>query len=273
MGDLANATAFDHKIGNRWYTQLLPTSPSLMMELERNAEFFSQLTGSVYQASTPKLPTLTTLPAHLLPTVPYFIVFPGASWVGRQWPVAHFVHALSTLHSRYGWQPVLCGSPAEHALCQAIADAAPVTCLNLAGQTSLMELAEVIRSARLLVGNETSAVHIAAAVGTPAVCILGGGHYGRFMPYPAALGGITPAVAAVPMPCYHCNWRCNQPHDPAGPVPCISQISSATVLAAMQQALDAASALQPDAATSTDCSTTTQPSALASAAKTHAPHF
>ncbi|MBW6453544.1 MAG: hypothetical protein K0A92_07150, partial [Methyloprofundus sp.] len=27
MGDLANATAFDHKIGNRWYTQLLPTSP------------------------------------------------------------------------------------------------------------------------------------------------------------------------------------------------------------------------------------------------------
>ena len=132
---------------------------------------------------------------------------------------------------------MICGAPNEVALCQEIANASLVNCLNLAGRTSLAELAEVIRGASLLVGNDTSAVHLSAAVGTPAVCILGGGHYGRFMPYTDTILGIIPVAAAKSMHCYHCNWVCNQPHDLAGPVPCIANVSVQVVLAAVQQAL------------------------------------
>lgn len=241
-GDLAIATAAGQKMSNRWYTQLLPANPSPMMELLRNAEFVSHLAGVPHQAALAQLPHLAKLPIALQPTAPYFIVFPGASWSGRQWSVAQFAGALSALQRRYGWKPVLCGARNEAALCQTIANAATVNCINLAGQTNLSELAEVIRGAQLLIGNETSAVHIAAAVGTPAVCILGGGHYGRFMPYPDTVPGIKPVAVAVPMPCYRCNWLCNQPHDPSDPVPCVSKISVASVLAAAQQALDAAQA-------------------------------
>lgn len=237
MGDLANASAAERNTGNRWYTQLLPASPKPMMELLRNAEFVSHLAGATYQACLPELPRLAALPEALQPAMPYFIVFPGASWAGRQWPVQHFVEVLMALQGHYGWQPVLCGGSNEVALCEAIANASSANCLNLAGQTSLVALAEVIRSATLLVGNETSAVHLAAAVATPAVCILGGGHFGRFMPYPETVPGLKPVVAAEPMPCFHCNWRCNQPHDRTGPVPCIGNISVAVVLAAAQQAL------------------------------------
>jgi len=243
-GDLANSSASEQRIGNRWYTQLLSVGHNPMMELLRNAEFFSSLAAAPHQAALPHLPRLAKLPTNLQPNAPYFIVFPGASWSGRQWPVAQFAAALVELQRRHGWHPVLCGAPNEAALCQAIADAAAVNCSNLAGQTNLGELVEVVRGARLLIGNETSAVHIAAAVGTPAVCILGGGHFGRFMPYPETVPGIKPVVAAKAMPCYHCNWRCNQPHNPSGPVPCVSQITVETVLQAAQQALSVPNTVQ-----------------------------
>jgi len=238
VGDLSNATVAEQKRGNRWYTELLPASPNPMMELLRNAEFVSHLTGVPHQVALAQLPSLATLPALLQPTVPYFIVFPGASWVGKRWPAAQFAETLLVLRHRHGWQPVLCGAADEVALCHAIDKAAAVNCINLAGQTNLNELAEVIRGAQLLVGNDTSAVHIAAAVGTPAVCILGGGHYGRFMPYPETVTGIKPVVAAEPMPCYNCNWRCNQPHELSGPVPCIKSVPVKTVLAAAELALN-----------------------------------
>jgi len=255
MGDLTNATASEHKTGNRWYTRLLPASSSPMMELLRNAEFVSHLGGTPHQAALAQFPRLATLPPALQPAAPYFIVFPGASWIGKQWPVGSFAAALLALQRRHGWQAVLCGAPNEAALCQAIAHAAAVNCINLAGETNLSELAEVIRGARLLIGNDTSAVHIAAAVDTPAVCILGGGHFGRFMPYPDTVPGIKPVVAFEAMPCYHCNWRCNQPHDPNGSVPCISHISVETVLAAAEQALDIATATRSSADTVLACQT------------------
>jgi ADP-heptose:LPS heptosyltransferase len=240
VGDLTNASVAEQVWGNRWYTQLLPADPQPLMELLRNAEFFSHLASVKHSAALAQLPLLTSFRGRLNPKAPYFIVFPGASWVGRQWPVAQFSIVLSELQRCHGWQPVLCGSPSEFTFCHAIANTTSADCINLAGQTDLCELTEVIRGARLLIGNETSAVHIAAAVGTPAVCILGGGHYGRFMPYPDTVLGVKPVVAAEAMPCYHCNWQCNQPHTPNGPVPCISNISVATVLAAAQQALETA---------------------------------
>lgn len=238
VGNLSNISAQDKARSDRWYTRLVPASPQPMMELERNAEFISQLAGAPYRASFPYIPVLQALPSGIQPDAAYFILFPGASWPGKQWPVRAFADLLVQLQRQFAWQAVLCGSPAEAGLCAAIeAASGQDACINLAGRTSLTELAELIRGASLLVGNDTSAVHIAAAVATPAVCILGGGHYGRFMPYPAALAGIKPMAATYPMPCYHCNWRCTQPHDAGGPVPCISQISVATVMACVQQAL------------------------------------
>ena len=237
VGDLVNSTPEERLISNRWYTKLLAVSPSPIMELLRNAEFFSSLAGTAYQPAIPSLPQFCVLPANLQLEGPYFIVFPGASWAGRQWPVEQFAEVLVALQRRHGWKPVLCGAPNEATLCQAIVRAAGVNCINLAGNTDLVELAEVVRGSRLLISNETSAVHIAAAVGTPAVCVLGGGHYGRFMPYPEAVSGWKPLVAVHPMPCFNCNWRCSMPHTSGEAVPCVSAVSVAQVLLLAQQAV------------------------------------
>lgn len=240
LSDSCNISACDKANSDRWYTQLLPAKSQAMMELDRNAEFISHLTGKDFKASLPQWPVMASLAARLQPKGAYAILFPGSSWNGRQWPVQSFVELGAQLHRLHGWQMVLCGAPSERALCHEIAEAAPTASLNLAGQTTLAELAELIRGAQLLIANETSAVHIAAAVGTPAVCILGGGHYGRFVPYPDHVAGIKPVVAAKHMPCFNCNWQCNQPHDPTAPVPCISGVAVAQVFALAQQALGSA---------------------------------
>lgn len=240
LSDNCSISASDKAISDRWYTQLLPASSKPMMELDRNAEFISHLTAKGFKASLPQWPVMATLPNRLQPKGAYAILFPGASWHGRQWPEQSFADVGEQLHRLHGWQMVLCGAPSERALCQAIAEAAPEASLNLAGITTLAELAELIRGAQLLIANETSAVHIATAVGTPAVCIVGGGHYGRFVPYPDHGLGTKPLVAAKLMPCFNCNWQCSQPYDSTGPVPCISGVPVAQVMALAQQALDAA---------------------------------
>lgn len=238
IGDFANISPRDKMLSDRWYTQLLPATRQHLMELQRNAEFISQLANKTFNASMPRLPVLITLSADKKPEGDYFILFPGASWHGKQWPISDFANLLVSLKHQYPWQAVLCGSVGEFGLCESISSTSGQSCLNLAGKTSLVELTELIRSARLLVGNDTSAVHIAAAVKTPTVCILGGGHYGRFMPYPATFSGVKPVIAAQPMDCYYCNWRCTQPHGSRGPVPCISQISVPKVMACVQLALE-----------------------------------
>lgn len=229
-GDLSYINLHLKSISDRWYTDLVPASQAPLMELERNAEFIRNLSGQDFNARLSVLPKLINLPDRLKISSPYFIVFPGASWCGRQWPVAHFVEVAAQLGRIYGWLPVLCGGPSEIALCQTIGNHSAAPMVNLGGATNLPELVELLRGACILISNETSAVHLAAAVSTPAVCILGGGHFGRFMPYPDNISGTKPVAAIHEMSCYHCNWQCYQPHDPDGPVPCVIEVSVENVL-------------------------------------------
>jgi ADP-heptose:LPS heptosyltransferase len=160
----------------------------------------------------------------------YMILFPGASMTLRQWPARKFASVADELHRQYGWQILLCGSAGEWELCQKVCEHMKAESLNLAGKTSLPQFAELTRGARLLIGNETSAVHIAVAVNTPTVCITGGGHYGRFVPYPSSFGSPLLMVANHKMACYSCNWQCIHPYQQNGAVPCIEKITTKDVL-------------------------------------------
>ena len=51
-------------------------------------------------------------------------------------------------------------------------------------RTTLMQLAELMQKAELVISNDTSAVHIGVAVNASVICISNGNTYGRFVPYP-----------------------------------------------------------------------------------------
>jgi ADP-heptose:LPS heptosyltransferase len=157
----------------------------------------------------------------------YYVLFPGASWEGRQWPMAGFVRIAERLYSKTGWLGVVCGGPTDLELAETLCGNCSAPLLNWAGRTDLSQLAAIISSAQLLLSNETSAAHIAAACGVATVCILGGGHYGRFMPYQVEQADDRPLPRTITyqMPCFGCNWQCIYERVNGAPVPCIERIT------------------------------------------------
>lgn len=215
------------RVSDRWYTQLLPVSDVPMTELERNAEFLKGLGLKRFIATKPVYPieVLLTGPQDSLFQIveAYFIIFPGAGTTWRQWPKKKFAATARLLYEQTGWKPILCGASGENKLAEEIIDLSPeLPWLNLAGKTSLSQLARIMGKAKFLLGNETGAVHIAASVGCPVVCIMGGGHFGRFFPYGSHEQN---RIVFRKMDCYGCNWQCVY-----STVRCIEDVSVTDVL-------------------------------------------
>jgi len=231
-GDLSNMTVQHKKLGDSWYTQLIPSSSKPLMELLRNAEFVRNLGSFNFQADVPLLHSNTDIP-KTLPSESFYLLFPGAGWRGRQWPPAYFAELACKIYWETGWLGIVCGgrSIAELKSCEQVIDKAsqisPVPLVNEAGKTTLLQFISIIAHAQFVVSNETSAIHIAAAVNTPSVCILGGGHYGRFVPYKLEkkTARPLPIVVSEEMECFGCNWICQFAVKPEEAVPCIQNIS------------------------------------------------
>lgn len=233
-GDLSNQASWQKHISDSWYTRLIPASGQPLMELQRNAEFMRGLGQAEFQAGLPELDSHGAAPEGFTAR-DYFVLVPGASSPIKQWPVAQFAQAAQLIQARWGWGAVVCGSPAETLLGAHLADRITGTVEDWTGRTSLTELVGIIRGAKLVIGNDSSAIHIAAAVGTPVVCIAGGWHWGRFIPYDIGrpVSRPLPKVVAHRMDCYWCNWRCSFVTEDDMPAPCVSRIEVDEVMAAV----------------------------------------
>jgi ADP-heptose:LPS heptosyltransferase len=235
LGDESNIHPYWKRISDKWYTTLIPVSETVISEFERSAEFVQQSGFKGYSAVLPHFPVMGSLAADLKPQEPYCIIFPGASSIGKQWPVEHFAALMNKISEKYKLQILLCGGAGEVELCETVLQASGnENCISLAGKTKLWELAELIRGSRFLISNDTSASHIAAAVDTPSVCILGGGHFGRFHPYPEYLEGNRPVAVFHMLPCFNCNWVCTQSTDLTRSWPCVSSVKVETVFQIIQ---------------------------------------
>ena len=229
------------KISDKWYTELIPARQKPLMELKRNTEFLNGLSKETFQTSLPFLPTVTHLSKELSITKPYFIIFPGSSWEGRQWPAKYCGQILGQIHHVTGWLGVICGGIGDEILSYKILSLSSYHPLNLTGKTTLPELVEIIKNANILISNETSAIHIAVATSTKSVCILGGGHYGRFMPYDVeetTLQEFLPTPVVRKMKCFGCNWQCKYHRRNGEPVPCIQHITVQEVFNAVLKVLE-----------------------------------
>ncbi|MHB1313630.1 MAG: glycosyltransferase family 9 protein [Gemmatimonadaceae bacterium] len=226
---------------DRWYTRLLATSPASEHETERNAEFLRGIGAPVQGVPEPslKVPPLAETEGLGLPA-DYFVVFPGASLPEPRWSPAGFAEVARHIARRTGWRPVLLGEAADTPYTSAVAESVP-DAVDLTGRTTVRAFAAVIQGARLAVTNDTSALHLAAASGVHAVCIAGGWHWGRFVPYPAVLGGVAQRVHAVSMvaemTCFNCNGRCIIPHPPRSARPCITRVTVARVIETVDDVL------------------------------------
>ncbi|MFO1023826.1 MAG: glycosyltransferase family 9 protein [Acetobacteraceae bacterium] len=97
----------------------------------------------------------------------YALLAPGSSptRLAKRWPVRNFAELARALTER-GLTPVVLGSSFERELAAAIPGA-----IDLTGQTSFGDLADMARGAQLAVGNDTGPMHLIATAGCPSVTL------------------------------------------------------------------------------------------------------
>ncbi len=105
---------------------------------------------------------------------PWISLLPGAArGTSKQWPTENYALAAAKLMAETGGSIITLGTPAEDHVCQQVAAAAAPNGMNLAGHTSLEELAAILSLSAGVLCNDSGGMHLAAALGTSLVGLFG----------------------------------------------------------------------------------------------------
>lgn len=125
---------------------------------------------------------------------PYLVINPNTSDLRpeRNWPLSNFAKAIDQLSVQfpdYHW--LFIGGPGEEAHVQEVIDQMKRTekAHSIAGKTTIPELIEVLRNARLMISNDTGPMHLASTMEVPII--------GLFGPNLPELAGTAPSVTPI----------------------------------------------------------------------------
>jgi heptosyltransferase-2 len=100
-------------------------------------------------------------------------IHPAASCASKIWPAERFAQVADMLADKYGFKVLILASASDKRIAQALQQHMRHRPVNLAGKTSVGELAAAIKRCRLFISNDSGPVHIATAVGVPVLSIFG----------------------------------------------------------------------------------------------------
>jgi heptosyltransferase-2 len=152
----------------------------------------------------------------------------GASYGSAKcWPPDRFAKALNSLLSQSDADIILFGTPSELPVSASIASELQRAPINLTGKTSIADLPALLSQCHLFLGNDSGAMHVAAAVGLPVVAVFGPTD-------PHGTAPVTPRLTIVQQkpycsPCFL--RRCPTDHR------CMTAVTPAMVESALQSAL------------------------------------
>jgi len=101
-------------------------------------------------------------------------LIPGAArGPSKRWPATHYADLGRRLIKALRCRILVFGTAEELQLCAQVTGAIGGGATNLAGATSLRELAALLRMCRLVVANDSGGMHLAVAVGARVVAVFG----------------------------------------------------------------------------------------------------
>ena len=158
---------------------------------------------------------------------------PGSVYGGaKRWPADRYAAVADALVDGWGARILLLGSARERPVLEEVATRMRRRATSLGGRTDLPTLAALLQRTHLLLSNDTGAMHLAVAVGTPVVAIFG----------PTDAEGTGPLgshsrIVREPVPCSPCLLReCPIDHR------CMTTVSVGRVLEAASELLSVARA-------------------------------
>lgn len=208
--DLANCTAEERARFDAGYDRLIPTPDREACELDRHADvlaFFGFL-GSVRPRLLLSESDRRAAAALVAGVDDYAVLAPSA-----RWPIKHYPRWAEAIRLAWADAPhpaalIAVGGadatrPAEGVFAELSVTVPGLRTLDLTGDRSLRTVCGVLEGARMCIGNDTFTAHAAAALGVASATVVGGGHFGRFLPYDP-----RSVVATMPLSCGGCHWRC-----------------------------------------------------------------
>lgn len=156
----------------------------------------------------------------------YAIVNPGAAWPNKRWPPERFGAVAAAIRGEFGLRSLVLWGPGEQLLADAVV-AASEGAADATLQTTITDLVALARAARVMISGDTGPLHIAGAVGTPLVALLG-------PTFPERNGPWSPRDIVISRvaqcSCFY-ERRCRKP------VPCINDIGVDEVVDAVRRCL------------------------------------
>jgi lipopolysaccharide heptosyltransferase III len=134
---------------------------------------------------------------------------PFSRWRYKEWSNEKWKEVIDSIWEKYRIPAVLIGSPEEAASCQEIVAGREGHTINLAGKTTLGELAAVISMSSLHLGVDSAAPHIAAALGTPTITIHGPSNWRGWRIVNEHHRIVAPVMYCVPCGMMGCNGSGN----------------------------------------------------------------
>jgi len=161
------------------------------------------------------------LHTHGIGDTSFAVLAPGTMWETKHWAAENFA-AVARHFLRQGRRVVLVGTDRDRRTCAEVALAAPGA-VDLAGRTTLSELAALVRRAAICLTNDSGAMHLAVALGRPVVSVFGPSDPLWIGPYRR-----PESVVAAGVPCAPCYLRelrrCRYGHA------CMRDVSPETVI-------------------------------------------
>lgn len=212
------------------------TGPYPTHEIIRHFRFLSAITGRDFAPEPPSLHWRDDEPL-LEAGAPYIVLNPGSNELGRRWPVTSYADLAATFLGR-GYRVAVVGKSEEQAWERAFdAMAGDPSFFDLTGRTKVPQLLDLLNHAALVVTNDTGPAHLSIGLDTPTVVIVGGGHFGCFVPYPPEVAPDNARFVYHKMDCYHCFWLCHKRTGKSDPFPCVAEVTTAQVKAACAELL------------------------------------
>ena len=169
-------------------------------------------------------------------TMPIICLHPGAGAASKLWLADKWAALADELARDDAAQIVFSGASAEQAMIDGIVARMQHQALILAGETSVGQLAALYARARIVIGMDSGAMHVAAALGRPTVTLFGPADPIEFAPWGDRERNRVVASAIGCRPCRILDWS----GDDAAWHPCVREISVRQALAAARQALRSA---------------------------------
>lgn len=101
------------------------------------------------------------------------VIHPAASCPSRVWPGERYAQVADRLVQQYGFKVVIVSNSGDIQKVEVVIKNMRAKALNLAGKTSISQLASLLNRAHLFISTDSGPMHIACALGVPVITIFG----------------------------------------------------------------------------------------------------